>query len=49
MGQMIGKSARMVGLKPNAMKKMSSFFPHFGGQNDLVSQFLGSISHSKKA
>ena len=49
MGQMMDKSAQMVGLKPNAMEKMSTFFGHFGGQNDLVAKFLVSISHSIKA
>ena len=36
MGQMMDKSAQMVGLKPNAMEKMSTFCCHFGEQNDLV-------------
>ena len=49
MGQMMDKFAQMVSLKPNAMEKMSTFCCHFGGQNDLVAQFLGSKSHSMKA
>ena len=40
MGQRMGKSAQMVGLKPNTMEKMSPILCHFGGKMTYLITYL---------